>query len=213
VSQILKSENARELEAFGIGPRERAYILREAIRREPVARRRSFTLIIIVACALLSIVSGLLRVASNAWAIAVHGILFAWVSRWISDRRQEASLPIQRAVMRERGYAVCTGCGYNLHALPIDTPRCPECAAILSSMPPLGTDRRPIPQLPDSTNALVIALVAISGVGTFELLSAMNSWGAWTTARRTGSCIVLLGAITLVGMILFQLDRGRREKT
>ena len=213
MSQNFKNENVRELEAFGIGPREINYIVREALRREPAPRRRKFTLMIIGAGALMSIVPHLLPIASKAWVIVLHSTFFACAVGWISDRRQKASMPIQRAVMRERGYAVCTDCGYDLHALPTDTPRCPECAAVLSSMPPLGTDRRPIPQLPDASNALVIALVAFSGVGIFELLSAMNSWGAWTTLRRTGSCVVLLGVATMVGMIVAQLLRLRRQQS
>lgn len=42
-----------------------------------------------------------------------------------------------RGVLRERGLDICAGCGYSLDGLAMQS-RCPECAAEIAAMPPVG---------------------------------------------------------------------------
>ena len=72
------------------------------------------------------------------WAFAIVSFL-AWpYSAWVY--RSLYIQPIRRA-MRDHGYDLCVGCGYELRGLGDEVERCPECGEKREAMPGAGREQ------------------------------------------------------------------------
>ena len=72
------------------------------------------------------------QTSAHTWAFAVVSLLVWPYSAWAY--RALYIKPVRRA-MRDHGYDLCIGCGYELRGLSDDVERCPECGSPREPMP------------------------------------------------------------------------------
>lgn len=72
------------------------------------------------------------QTSAHTWAFAVVSLLVWPYSAWAY--RTLYIKPVRRA-MRDHGYDLCVGCGYELRGLGDKLERCPECGSWREAMP------------------------------------------------------------------------------